>query len=104
MACPFPDERITDKVVQAEIAKGWWAVRCPLCGGRAASCPAASHDARGYICPACQRFSVTGPYLTNLQRVGEIEPDRAARLRTALSQRAATSSAPVVFSFEPVWH
>lgn len=99
MACVFPNERITSQVVQAEIGRGWWAVSCPLCTTHAAACPAVSRDARGYICPACQRFAIEGPYFTHLQRLSEMAPGRARDLKATLSQRAATASAPVVFSF-----
>jgi hypothetical protein len=91
MAHPFPDERITNEIVTAEISRGGWnAAACPLCNSPAAIWRIENRDKFRYICPTCQRYLISGPQLAALRQ----EPRTAAIIEQMrrLSAAAATAS------------
>jgi hypothetical protein len=88
MAYPFPERPITQEVLDREIeAGGWTANTCPLCDRAAASWSIEKKDASRFICPTCQRFTISGPQRVALQ----VDSDVVRQRKKALSEAAATS-------------
>lgn len=90
---PFPPKPITADVVREQIALGGWkSALCALCGDvDAASWHVEGKDASRYICPNCQRFTITGPASRGMEVAAKNDPEHARAHRTELMRASAAS-------------
>jgi hypothetical protein len=100
---PFPVLPITTRIVNGMIRPGWFPAACPICRDRAATCYRSDALQSRYVCPTCQRFTLTSPAHSTLDTWHRHPiPGSDARL-AGLSLWSARAIEPVTIDLTTVW-